>query len=221
MLPHDIGLFLKSAYTDASIQRARRTAGPRAAFEAIYAKFDDPWASASPSYRYQRLKYDKLIGLLPKRPFARALDLGCGVGVLSQKLARCADHVLGIDLATAAVEHARRRGAAFDNLRFEQGDILNLSPALNGQFDLVVIADVAYYLAPNERLLTELASRIADLLRPDGICLLANHFFFSVDPGSKISRTIHRAFSRSPRLSVMTEHRRAFFLATFLSREMT
>jgi SAM-dependent methyltransferase len=218
MLPADVGLFLKSARTDAAIQRQRDTEGPRAAFESAYADSADPWGSASPRYRYQGLKYDKLIALLPQGRIARALDLGCGLGLLSQKLARRADHVLGLDLATAAVEQARGHGAAFANLQFEQGDILDLSPSLDGQFDLVVVADVLYYLAPlDDLVLSALALRIASLLRPGGICLLANHFFFAADPDSKASRNIHRAFSASPGFAVMSEHRRAFFLATLFS----
>jgi SAM-dependent methyltransferase len=218
MLPTDIGLFLKSARTDAAIQRKRDAEGPRAAFESAYTNSTDPWGSASPRYRYQRLKYDKLVALLPQGRIARALDLGCGLGLLSQKLAQRADHVLGLDLATAAVERARRDGVAFGNLQFEQGDILDLPSSLDGQFDLVVVADVLYYLAPLDgEVLESLVLRIADLLSPNGICLVANHFFFSADPDSRVSRNIHRAFSACPRFGLISEHRYAFFLATLFS----
>jgi SAM-dependent methyltransferase len=218
MLPRDIGLFVKSARTDARIARMRREAGSRAAFEAAYRESDDPWASASPQYRYQGLKYDRLVALLPGKRFQHALDLGCGLGLLSQKLALRAERVLGIDIAPAAIEHARRRGAAVDNLAFEPGDILNLSSSLDGKFDLVVVADVLYYLSPlDEAVLRSVVRRIADLLTPGGTCLLANHFFFAADPDSRVSRKIHRAFSDCPRFAVTSEHRRAFFLATLFS----
>jgi SAM-dependent methyltransferase len=116
-LPRDIALFVKSARTDSKIARLLRESGPRAAFETTYSDSDDPWASASPRYRYQRLKYDKLLALLPLRRFTSALDLGCGLGLLSQKLARHADSVLGLDIAAAAIDHARRRASGFENLR--------------------------------------------------------------------------------------------------------
>ena len=60
-------------------------------------------------------------------------------------------------------------------------------------------------------------ARIADLLTPNGTCLLANHFFFSADPDSRVSRKIHKAFEACPRFAVTSEHRRAFFLATLFS----
>jgi SAM-dependent methyltransferase len=218
MLPRDIGLFVKSARTDARIARISRAAGPKSAFESVYRESNDPWASASPRYRYQGLKYDRLVALLPERRFTNVLDLGCGLGLLSQKLAGRADHVLGMDIAESAVERARVRAAAFPNLRFEAGDILNLPPTLLGKFDLIVVADVLYYLSPlNDAVLQSVIQRIAGLLSPGGVCLLANHFFFSADPESKVSRGIHRAFSRSLSLSVLSEHRRAFFLATLFS----
>jgi SAM-dependent methyltransferase len=218
MLPRDISLFIQGARTDAKIARLQRDEGTRAAFETVYTESADPWASASPRYRYQGLKYDKLIALLPQRRFANALDLGCGLGLLSQKLAKRAERVLGIDIATAAIDHARRRAAAFSNLEFEPGDILSLPVSLDGKFDLVVIADVLYYLSPlDEVVLKSVVRRIADLLSPGGTCLLANHFFFSADRDSKVSRKIHCAFSDCPRFAVMSEHRRAFFLATLLS----
>jgi SAM-dependent methyltransferase len=217
-LPSDIGLFLRSARTDAKIARTRRQDGTTAAFETAYRESDDPWASASPRYRYQGLKYDRLIALLPRKRFANALDLGCGLGLLSQKLTHRAENVLGIDIAPAAIEHARRRGAAFDNLAFEPGDILNLPASLNGRFDLVVVADVLYYLSPLEDgILHAVVRRIADLLTPGGTCLLANHFFFAADPDSRMSSKIHRAFKACPRFAVTSEHRRAFFLATLFS----
>jgi SAM-dependent methyltransferase len=218
MLPRDIGLFLKSARTDARIARLRRTEGCRAAFDAVYRESGDPWASASRSYRYQGLKYEKLVALLPRKRFKSALDLGCGLGLLSQKLACRAEHVLGIDIAPAAIEQARRRGAAFENLAFEPGDILDLPASLDGRFDLVVVADVLYYLSPlDEAVLRSVVRRIADLLTPGGTCLLANHFFFAADSDSRVSRKIHRAFSDCPRFAVNSEHRKAFFLATLFS----
>ena len=217
MLPRDIGLFLRSARTDKAIAACRSTEGSRAAFEAAYADGADPWASASPAFRYQHRKYEILAGLLPDRPYARALDLGCGHGLFARHLASRASHVLGLDLAQAAVDRAREMSAHLPNLAFEQADVTDLPAALDGQFDLVVLADTLYYLSPlPDALLKAMALRVGRLLAPGGLCLLANHYFFSADPDSRLSRRIHRAFAWSPALSVVSEHRRAFFLASLL-----
>jgi len=155
--------------------------------------------------------------LLPDRPYARALDLGCGQGLFARHLAGRAGHVLGLDLAQAAVDQAREMSAHLPNLAFEQADVTDLPADLDGKFDLVVLADTLYYLSPlSDGLLKAIALRVGRLLAPGGLCLLANHFFFSADPDSRLSRRIHRAFAWSPALSVVSEHRRAFFLASLL-----
>ena len=82
MSPRDIGLFVRSAKTDAAIARLKREVGSAAAFETMYRQSRHPWASAATGYRYERQKYEKLVSLLSERRFGRALDLGCGLGLL-------------------------------------------------------------------------------------------------------------------------------------------
>jgi predicted TPR repeat methyltransferase len=221
--PRDVGLFLRSARTDAEISRVRSEQGNRAAFEAAYTRSDDPWAAADPRYLYQTRKYHGLIEYLPQgRRFARALDLGCGLGLLSQHLAKCADEVLGLDIAEAAVERARLRAREIPNLRFEQGDIMRLPRTLDGGFDLVVLADTLYYLPQvDEARLETLALRVSDLLIPGGLCLLANHHFAGFDRDSRISRRIHRAFTWSPRFRVLRYGQRPFYLVSLLQEAGT
>jgi SAM-dependent methyltransferase len=217
ILPRDFTLFLRGARTDAAIARTRAIAGARAAFEEAYTRSGDPWASAAPRYRYQALKYEQIMALLPARRFRQVLDLGCGLGLLSQHLARRSDAVLGLDVAAAAVGHARGRAAGIANLTFEQADILDLPGDLDGRFDLVVVADTLYYLSPlSDEVLKTLSARLARLLAPGGVLVLANHFFFAADPDSRLTRRIHDAFTWSPHFSATSHHRRSFFLATLL-----
>jgi SAM-dependent methyltransferase len=216
--PRDIGLFLHSAKTDTKLADLRASVGQAAAFNAVYAS-GDPWASSDPRYFYQRRKYEVLAGLVPDRHFARALDLGCGHGNLARKLAAKADSVLGMDIAGVAMEQAAVAHADVPNLSFEQGDALNLPARYDGQFDLITIADMIYYLPPpiEDAWLQELATKIARLLRPDGILLLANHYAFGMDKDSRMSRRIHDAFSGSPSLRVVSQHRRPFYLVSVLA----
>ncbi len=220
MSPRDIGLFLQSARTDQRIAAQRATDGARAAFEAAYAELDDPWRSSDPRYFYQRWKYEGLMAALPEgRRFGRALDLGSGTGALSMALTKVADSVLGIDIAQSAVDAATRRAGARPGLRFSQGDIGALDPALDGSFDLVVVADTLYYLDHvDDPSLKRTASRIARLLAPGGLCLLANHYFFSADKDSRLTRRIHSAFAWSPEFDLVSSHRRPFYLTSLLSR---
>jgi SAM-dependent methyltransferase len=219
MYPHDIALFLQSARTDSAIVAAKKTVGARGAFEAAYTDSADPWRSASPRYRYQRRKYEVLVSLLPRaRTYASVLDLGCGLGTLSRLLAPRAGQVLGLDLAQAAVDRATEASAGFGNVGFRQGDVTALPRDLDGQFDLVVVADTLYYLmALGDEALTGIASRIADLLSPGGTCLVANHYFARWDRDSRLSRRIHDRFIQSDDFTLSSEHRRPFYLASLLT----
>ncbi len=222
LLPRDFPLFLVGARTDAAIEHVRAQKGARAAFEAAYTRSDDPWASAAPRYRYQERKYEQLVALLPEGRFGRTLDLGCGLGLLSARLAARSDEVLGIDVSSTALTLARVRAEGVGNLHFTQGDVLDLPDELDGRFDLVVLADIVYYLAPlTDDVLKTLGTRVARLLKPGGVCLLANHYFFAADRDSRLSARIRDAFAWSAGLSVLSQHRRAFFLATVLAKRAT
>ena len=220
MSPRDIGLFIRSARTDATIARARTGGTDPDAFDAAYAG-GDPWASGDRRYLYQRRKYEVIAGLLPPgRRFGRALDLGAGLGLLGRQVAGRTGSVLGLDISQAAVEGARSRHAETPNLTFERGDVLDLPHSLDGRFDLVMIADTLYYLPRpiTDTVLKAVALRVAALLAPGGVCLLANHYFFAADADSRLSRRIHRAFAWCPGLDVQSEHRRPFYLVSLLGK---
>ena len=219
MSPRDIGLFLRSARTDSAIARNRAAVGEVAAFDAAYVA-GDPWASGDRRYAYQRRKYDVLAALLPVgRRFGRALDIGSGLGLLGRRLAERADSVIGLDISQEAVTRAQALHLDVGHLQFEQGDVRTLPASYDGSFDLVLLVDTLYYLPRpiTDAVLKATALRVARLLAPGGICLLANHFFFAADPDSRLSRRIHRAFAWSPGFHVVSEHRRPFYLISLLA----
>jgi 2-polyprenyl-3-methyl-5-hydroxy-6-metoxy-1,4-benzoquinol methylase len=84
----------------------------------------------------------------PARP-RRVLEIGCGVGATSWRMARAWPdaEVLGLDLSPASIEAAR---ACFrrPNLSYRAGRLEAL--ALDGGFDLVLMMDVYEHVAPGE-----------------------------------------------------------------------
>lgn len=219
----DIGLFLTSARSDARLVALRQQASAcAAAFDRLYADSprNDPWAATLPQYQYQRRKYDALVRLLPKQSYRRALDLGCGLGLFTERLARCAEQVVGIDISNVAIDCAAHRNRALTNVQMRQGDIMELAAELDSSFDLIVVADTIYYLPPpiQDPLLKTVAERISRLLAPGGVLLLANHYFPLPNAETKLTRRIHRAFQWSPTLTLLAEHRRAFYLVSVLRR---
>lgn len=217
----DVGLFLTSARSDAHLQSLRQEfASDPAAFDRLYenAPQHDPWASGSPRYHYQSRKYDALLAMLPPRGYRRALDLGCGLGLFTERLSKYAENVLGIDISAVAIRHGAERTRALKNVEMRQGDLAALGAEFDGRFDLIVIADTLYYLpAPiQDEVLKTVAARISRLLTSDGIVMVVNHYFPLPNAETRLTLRIHRAFQWSSAFVLLSEHRRAFFLATLL-----
>ena len=84
---------------------------------------------------------------------ARILDVGCGEGLLSQRLCpnACASY-LGIDVSAVAIDRANRQKDAQDSRRdFLAADVETFTT--DGKFDVIVFNECLYYLpAPVETL---------------------------------------------------------------------
>lgn len=103
------------------------------------------------------------------RPLAgrRALDVGCGAGLLCEPLARLGASVTGVDAAAeniaAAAAHAEGAGLAID---YRCGEIGALGLA---GFDLVTAMEVIEHVADKPAFVAALAAALAD----DGLMILS------------------------------------------------
>jgi len=77
--------------------------------------------------------------------FNRAIDLGCGTGLVATAFAREVDHFIGIDLSPRMIEKARLSGFYAE---LEVADIVQgLRGRLDASADLILAADVMIYVA--------------------------------------------------------------------------
>lgn len=217
MTLRDIAFWVRSARTDADLERLVAGSTRQQAFDQLYATQGDPYAAATTKYRYQHRKYRGLLSMLPARRYGDVLDIGCGLGVFTRSLAPYADRVVGIDVSGEAVSRARALSGGLDNVRYEQADIETFDS--DARFSLIVLADVVYYLEPPlENAARSIATRLSSLLEAGGLLLLVNHYFFAIDPPSRATRRIHDAVAAEPALRQIDERRRAFWLATLFER---
>jgi predicted TPR repeat methyltransferase len=216
MTLRDVGLWVRSAHADGRLNRYRDSQSTGVAFDRLYDDVADPFGSELPQFRYQQRKYQMLLSMLPKRRYRQALDIGCGLGTFTRKLAPFVDHVLGTDISAEALRQARRLSSACPNITYAQSDLAD-SIDKACLCDLVILADTMYYIdALTDERLNSIAAAIAKKLAPGGLLLVVNHYFFGIDSASKSTRRIHDAFRREPSLDSVAEQRRAFFLATLL-----
>lgn len=108
-----------------------------------------------------------LLALLP--PMERAVDLGCGGGILTAELARACGEVVGVDIngpaLSAARAHAERLGLT--NVRFIDGDMRELELP-DSCCDVAVLSQTLHHLSdPGAGL-----GVAARLLKPGGRLLL-------------------------------------------------
>lgn len=144
-------------------------------FDALAADWWNPKGSSAMLHRlnparlaYIRAAIDRHWGGDEKalKPLAgkRAIDVGCGAGLLAEPLARLGAEVTGVDAArenvAVAAAHAAASGLA---IRYAHGDIAD--PAFAeplGRFDLVTSMEVIEHVVDPSSFLDALAARLAD-----------------------------------------------------------
>lgn len=111
------------------------------------------------------LEYVESQGISPHR--GRALDFGCGVGRLSQALARDFDEVIGVDIAQSMVEHARKWNAHGDRVQYRVNSEDHLKQFDDASFDFVY-SNITLQHAPHEAACRYIAEFVR-VLRPGGV----------------------------------------------------
>jgi SAM-dependent methyltransferase len=110
-------------------------------FENLYAENPDPWRYETSFY--EREKYTKTIDALPRVTYRRALELGCSIGVLTERLCPICDRITSVDTSTRALMAARDRcpylHVSFLQAHLPDGD-------WGDGYDLVVLSELLYYL---------------------------------------------------------------------------
>ena len=86
-----------------------------------------------------------LVELLDPRPGERVLDVGCGTGQLTARIAESGADVVGIDNSAEMVDRASRN---YPDLRFEVADVRDLP--YRAEFDAVFSNAVLHWVLPPE-----------------------------------------------------------------------
>jgi LmbE family N-acetylglucosaminyl deacetylase len=148
----------------------------------------DPWGVDE--RWYEQRKRDLTLAVLPRRRFARGLEVGCSTGALAERLAGRCDELVAVDSSPAAVERARRRLAGLRHVDVQLQQVPHAWPP--GPLDLVVVSEVAYFLSPLE--LRGLVDRVRASLAPDGVVVLC-HWRHRIDGWVLDSDQVRRAFT--------------------------
>jgi len=142
--------------------------GPRY-FDDVYAASHDPWDFETSAY--ERDKYAHTLNSLPRDHYRNGFEIGCSIGVLTERLAPRCDRLLSVDVSQTALDRAQARCASLSQVTFRR---MNVPDEFGtGPFDLILVSEVAYYFARPE--LELLADKIADH-QDTGADLVLVHF---------------------------------------------
>ena len=137
-------------------------------FDAVHTGTDDPWQYTTS--RYEHRKRALTLAALPGLHYAAGLEIGCSIGTLSVELAQRCTSFTAVDASSAALAHAARRLAHLPAARTRHLTVPQDWP--EGRFDLIVVSEVGYYLAPGE--LAGLFERVEAALLPGGTLALCH-----------------------------------------------
>jgi len=139
-------------------------AGEIAKFEALAQRWWDPAGEFRPLHELNPLRL-AFIETRAALNGARVLDVGCGGGILSEAMAQRGAHVLGIDMAQAALQiaelHALESGVKLEYRLTSAEDLAAASP---GYFDIITCMEMLEHVPEPEQVMSALAT----LVRPGG-----------------------------------------------------
>jgi SAM-dependent methyltransferase len=136
-------------------------------------------------------------------PRSTVLDVGCGVGRWSRRLAARGGWVTGVDLSSTMIAEAKRRAAReglSGRCRFEAQDVIELDAG--GTFDLVLGVTVLQHIIDPSKLRSAVR-RMADHVGPGGRMVLLEAA--PTAPARHCDTTIFRARHRDEYLQLFGE----------------
>lgn len=181
-------------------------------FDELFADSDDPWAFRT--RWYEQRKRDLTLAALPRQRYARVFEPGCANGELSLRLAERCDELLCMDMSARAVALARKRLKQFPRATVVEGCLPQDWP--EGQFDLIVVSEWAYYLEP--ALFVQVVERIAASLSPDG-AVLACHWLHPIEGAPMLGREAHALLAEHLQLQPVVRHEEPDFMLQIWSKQ--
>lgn len=148
---------------------------PPSYFDELYNADPDPWKFETSEY--EASKYAATISALPKERYKSAFEIGCSIGVLTQKLASRCDSLLSIDVSEPALEKAIGRCQSLPQVRFQLMSVPQKYP--KQMFDLTLVSEVGYYWCWED--LSKAQQLMLDHLEPGGHLLLVHWTLYAKD----------------------------------------
>lgn len=156
---------------------------------------------------YEREKMERVMAALGfEKRFGSILEIGCGEGNMTARLASISGRTLATDISDMAVRRTRETTSSFLNVETQRLDLLSDEPP--GQFDLVVASEVLYYFDKDQ--LPTVLERITSCVKKGGsVALIHARALADDDAGVELkkfgAKTIHEMFINDPRYKIIQD----------------
>lgn len=157
-------------------------------FDDVYNASDDPWNFALSEY--EAAKYATTLNALPRKNYQSAFEIGCSIGILTEKLAAGCTSLFAIDVNEKALKKARENCRNSANVKFQLMPVPKEFPEQT--FDLILVSEVGYYLSVKDWKLT--FEKIVAHLEPDGNVVLV-HWTPRVHDYPQTGDEVHNLFA--------------------------
>ncbi|MBI5033252.1 MAG: methyltransferase domain-containing protein [Chloroflexi bacterium] len=127
----------------------------------IQTDFDRLAVFSTDGWDHNNHYHDFLLRHLPPH-IESALDIGCGTGTFSRRLAQRSERVLGIDLSPQMIQLARERSSAYPHIEYEIADVMTKELG-EEQFNCIASIATIHHLP-----FDEILSKIKRALKPSG-----------------------------------------------------
>lgn len=119
-------------------------------FDRMYQDFDDPWdQTVRERYQSQKAVGINLLRRLGENPSCRrVLELGCGLGDYTARIAAAGLDAIGMDVSETAIEKARNR---YSEIEFLTADITEFERIKSLRPDVIVMAEITWYILDHLR----------------------------------------------------------------------
>ena len=142
----------------------------------------DPWELETSNWEHER--YACLLSILDRPRYGRVLEIGCGAGTFTRRLAGLADKVLALDVSSEAIARARATQSDLKQVEFRVGNIMDYNLREEEPWDLIVMSETVYFLGWLYSFfdVSWVAAEMFEATRPGGQMLLANTQFETGEP---------------------------------------
>jgi predicted TPR repeat methyltransferase len=184
-------------------------------FDYLYAT-PDPYDADS---EFEAERFERAFSSVAGSRFKKALEIGCGEGSYTWRIAIMSDSLLATDLSVKAIRRAAARNMG-PSVRFQTLDIV--SDTLDDRFDYLFCGDVLHYVSLRQ--MDAVVEKIQSLLTPGGVLHLL-HYRSTRDDGGGLelkeygAKTIHDKFVRHSALELVKDEVTSIDRTTLLRKK--